>query len=147
MAGIKLKISDIYLFGLAKIAFLESFLCKKHVIHVSSRVSAPSRNTDLIPFDLDPPSLKKNSKFVRQSLLYERPSSKFRRTSCLWRFMQCWGIFTSKKKLKKTLEFKFKTVNDLKVSGNFFNFSSFKKKNQLIDFSIFITLYKNMMIQ
>ena len=57
------------------------------------------------------------------------------------------GSLQAKKKLKKTLEFKFKTVNDLKVSGNFFNFSSFKKKNQLIDFSIFITLYKNMMIQ
>ena len=51
------------------------------------------------------------------------------------------------KKLKKTLEFRFKTVNDFKVSGNFLNFLSFKKKNQFIDFSIFITLYKNMMIQ
>ena len=51
------------------------------------------------------------------------------------------------KKLKKTLEFRFTTVNDFKVSGSFFNFLSFKKKNQFIDFSIFITLYKNMMIQ
>ena len=51
------------------------------------------------------------------------------------------------KKLKKTLELRFKTVNDFKVSGNFFNFLSFKKKEQFIDFSIFVTLYKNMMIQ
>ena len=50
-------------------------------------------------------------------------------------------------KTSKKLEFKLKTVSKFKATANFFNFSSFQKKNQFIDLSTFITLHKNMMIQ
>ena len=45
------------------------------------------------------------------------------------------------KKLKKTLEFRFKTVNDFKVSGNFLNFLSFKKKRSSLLTFLFLLLY------
>ena len=57
-------------------------------------------------------------------------------------------VFEDKQpKLAKKLEFKLKTVSKFKATANFFNFSSFQKKNQFIDLSTFITLHKNMMIQ
>ena len=58
------------------------------------------------------------------------------------------GSLQAYKTSKKTLEFKLKSVSDFKATANFFNFLSFKKKNnQFIDLFIFTILHKNIIIQ